>query len=177
MHAVCFYNDDEELSRTVADWLGPVRHQPAIVIATPEHRTAIEGQLVARGLNVERLQQSGALTMLDALETLNTFLVAGLPHLDRFRRTIVPVFERAAARFPNARILAHGEMVDVLWRAGQTLAATRLETFWNGLQADHRFSLLCGYAMANLDGAAAVDEVRRHHSHVVSANGETTAIM
>ena len=44
---------------------------------------------------------------------------------------------------------AYGEMVDVLWKAGQDVAAIRLEMLWNKLAAMHDFALLCGYAMGN----------------------------
>ena len=67
-------------------------------------------------------------------------------------------------------------MVDVLWKAGQTVAACRLEALWNALANTHAFSLLCGYAMDNFYKDAAVDEICSHHSHVVSSTGAAAAV-
>jgi hypothetical protein len=69
-------------------------------------------------------------------------------------------------------IRAFGEMVDVLWRAGETVAAVKLEVLWNELARTHNFSLLCGYSMGNFYKSAAIDEICGHHTHVVSATGE-----
>jgi uncharacterized protein len=114
--------------------------------------------------------------MLDADDTLAAFMVDGMPDQHRFRDTLVPVIERACGGRRDCVVRAYGEMVDVLWKRGQTVAATRLETLWNMLANSHAFSLLCGYSMGNFYKAAAVDEICSHHTHVVSANGETTAV-
>ena len=49
-HAVRFYENDESLCRIVAEFLGEgiVSGQPALVIATPEHRDDIVQELRAR---------------------------------------------------------------------------------------------------------------------------------
>ena len=49
-HAVQFYGSEESLFTTVAGFLGEglVTRQPAIVIATPAHRLAIEEHLCGR---------------------------------------------------------------------------------------------------------------------------------
>jgi hypothetical protein len=57
------------------------------------------------------------------------------------------IFTQVARVRPRATIRAYGEMVDVLWKAGQTDAAITLEMLWNSLASKHPFSLLCGYAM------------------------------
>jgi hypothetical protein len=63
---------------------------------------------------------------------------------------------------------AYGELVDVLWKAGQDAAAIRVELLWNKLAATHDFSLLCGYAMGNFYKRAGLNAISREHSHVVS---------
>jgi hypothetical protein len=64
-------------------------------------------------------------------------------------------------------------MVDVLWKQGRTVAATRLEMLWNDLARSHDFALLCGYAMGNFYKGTAVEEICAHHSHVLSSEGTT----
>ena len=65
-------------------------------------------------------------------------------------------------------IRAYGEMVDVLWKAGQTAAAIQLEMLWNQLAQTHQFALLCGYSMGNFYKDAAQQEISGLHTHVSS---------
>jgi hypothetical protein len=68
-------------------------------------------------------------------------------------------------------------MVDVLWKRSQNTAAIKLEILWNQLAGAHDFSLLCGYSMGHFfKNAAAVEDITRHHTHVVSADGEPTRV-
>jgi hypothetical protein len=56
-------------------------------------------------------------------------------------------------------------------------AAIRLEMLWNRLANTHDFSLLCGYAMGNFYKDATIEDVCRHHTHVVDAGGASSAII
>ena len=67
-------------------------------------------------------------------------------------------------------------MVDVLWQNDQQEAAIRLETLWNQLANTEAFSLLCGYAIGHFYKDANFQEVCRHHTHVVSADGKLSAV-
>jgi MEDS: MEthanogen/methylotroph, DcmR Sensory domain len=173
-HAVRFYKDPGGLSRIVADFIGDglAAREPAIVIATPPHRSLIVQNLKDMALDVDRLQRDGELFLLDADETLRGFMVDGMPNAAMFTDTIVPVIERACRGRRDCVVRAYGEMVDVLWKADQTVAATRLEMLWNDLAASHMFSLLCGYAMGNFYKDAAVEDICSHHSHVIRDSGE-----
>ena len=62
-------------------------------------------------------------------------------------------------------------MVDVLWKAGQHVAAIRLEMLWNKLAMTHDFALLCGYAMGNFYKDASLAKIHDQHSHVVAGRG------
>ena len=177
-HAVRFYKDADSLSRIVAEFLadGLTCGQPAIVIATPAHIIAIEQRLRERAIDVDRLKKRGELVPLDADETLAEFMVDGMPDPGRFRRAITPVIEAASQRQKDGTVRAYGEMVDVLWKAGQSVAAIRLETLWNALAHTHAFSLLCGYAMGNFYKDAAVEDICSQHSHVVSELGRLAVL-
>jgi hypothetical protein len=135
----------------VADFLGDgiVAGQPVLVIATTKHRDALTAELKARGFNVERLIRDGSLTMSDAQETLARFMLDGMPDTDRFHRFVTATLERVTRGRGDCVVRAYGEMVDVLWRAGQCDAAIRLEMLWNDLSKTHTFSLLCGYSMGH----------------------------
>lgn len=96
-HAVQFYGNETSLFTTVAGFLGEglVRGEPAVVIATPSHWTAIAAQLASRLINVEAATEAGDLVMLDAHETLATFLTDDTPDPDAVRWHVGGVIERA----------------------------------------------------------------------------------
>ena len=169
-HAVKFYEDSGSLCRLIADFLGEgfVGQQPAIVIARPAHVAEIEGELHARGFDVPRLKSGRDLFVADAERTLAQFMVDGMPEKARFESAVVPLIENACSGRDACVIRAYGEMVDVLWQAGQTAAAVKLEMLWNELAQTRDFSLLCGYSMGHFYKDAAIGDVCRHHTHVLS---------
>lgn len=172
-HAVRFYDSPASLCRIVAGFLaeGFRANQPALAITTPEHRAGIAEALLAQGLDVAALQTSGDLLLLDAEETLATFMVDGMPDAKRFQAAGTDVIQRACGGRKECTIRAYGEMVDVLWKNGQSVAAVRLEMLWNTLAASQDFSLLCGYAMGNFYKGTQQQEICSHHTHVVSEDG------
>jgi hypothetical protein len=177
-HAVRFYESRQSLAGMVGQFLGEgfVAGLPAVVIATPDHLDAIKGVLAARFFDVARLEAAGDLIMADAEGTLARFMVDGMPDPARFRDAITPLIERACRGRKDCVIRAYGEMVDVLWKAGHTVAAVRLETLWNQLAQSHAFALLCGYSMGHFYKDAAHQEICGLHTHVSSdpATGSAT---
>jgi hypothetical protein len=173
-HAVRFYENVDDLSRIVAAFLGEgfTLALPGIVIATPEHGASIEAHLAAMGFDVEQLKAGGQLVVRDAQQMLAEVMVDGMPHPGRFRRALIPIIDAACGDRPACVIRTYGEMVDVLWKSGQTVAAIRLETLWNTLANSKTFSLLCGYSMGSVYKYAAVNEIEELHTHVVSEPGD-----
>jgi hypothetical protein len=173
-HAVRFYDSAESLCRIVAGFLAEGLHmtQPALVIATPDHRHGIAAALRARQVDVDALQASGDLLLLDADETLATFMVNGMPDTARFQTVATELIERACRGRTDCTIRAYGEMVDVLWKKGQAVAAIRLEMLWNRLAATKDFSLLCGYAMGNFYKGSQRSEIGAQHTHLVNDEGQ-----
>ena len=177
-HAVQFYQDDESLISVVARFLadGLKQHQPAIAIATPEHRLALEDALTGYGLDVRRMRQLGDIVLLDARETLDTVLVDGMPDPRLFHHVADSLFKEIARIHPDCTTRAYGEMVNVLWKDGMGAAAIRLEMLWNELAKSHDFKLLCGYSMGDFYKDAAVGEITRQHTHVLAETGEVATI-
>jgi hypothetical protein len=176
-HAVRFYEDRDSLCRIVSGFVaeGLALGQRALIIATPPHVQCIIDNLTAATIDVEALKATGDLLLLDARETLATFMVNGQPDADFFQASASAALEQLAAG-RSGTIRAYGEMVDVLWKDGQSAAAIKLEMLWNRLANTHDFSLLCGYAMGNFYKDANIDEVCRHHTHTVSDTGEAALI-
>jgi len=174
-HAVRFYDSTDSLSRVVADFLGEGLRagQPALVIAIPAHCAGIEAALRAQNLDVAALQESGQLRLLDAEETLATFMVDGLPDAERFHAMGIGMVQAVSAGRADCKIRAYGEMVDVLWKRGQSVAAVLLEIFWNKVAAtvEQDVSVLCGYAMNNSYVGTQQQAICGQHTHVVGDDG------
>ena len=171
-HAVQFYESDDFLRDTVADFIGNglVAGEPVIVIATEQHREAFSGALAERGLDTVEATSSGDLLMLDARETLATFMAGSMPDPKRFVASVGGVIGKTARGRQQCR--AYGEMVDLLWRDGNPEGAIRLEELWNDLADHYTFNLLCAYPMGNFyseSHAAQFEHVCRTHSHVFPA--------
>ncbi|HEX4802092.1 MAG TPA: ATP-binding protein [Myxococcaceae bacterium] len=173
-HAVQFYEDDELLVDAVARFAaaGLVAEEPVLIVATEEHRVAFADRLRRNGVEADSALASGLLTLLDAKETLARFMVGTEPEWNRFRATFGSLLEQCRAARPTARVRVFGEMVDLLWRAGNRAAAIGLEELWNELARQQSFTLLCAYSMGNFyrpgDGER-LDAVCGRHSHIVPA--------
>ena len=150
-HAVQFYGNDDALFTTVAGFLseGLVAGQPAVVIATESHTESILEHLQARFIDVERAKHIGDLIILDADNTLATFMKDDEPDPSCFKRHVGDVITQALGGRVRTPVRAYGEMVDVLWKQQKPEAAIKLEILWNELAATHAFSLLCGYSIGN----------------------------
>jgi phosphoserine phosphatase RsbU/P len=171
-HIVHYYEDDEFLLDTVAHFAaaGLAAGEPVLIVATQSHRTAFIERLRRNGANLDTAFASGQLNMLDAHETLMSFMVGEEPDWGRFCATIGPVLETCRAARVGARVRVFGEMVDLLWRAGNRVAAVRLEELWNELARLQCFTLLCAYSMGNfyMPGEGELfDKVCSLHSHVI----------
>jgi hypothetical protein len=133
-HRVQFYESDSFLALAVADFLAPgiSDGHPLVIIATEPHRRIVTSQLKSKGLDVDRASAMGHLTLLDARHTLDAFMVGTSPEPTRFRNVIGTVLKAAHDRGgPGAVLRLYGEMVDLLWRDGNTEGALQLEEMWN----------------------------------------------
>jgi hypothetical protein len=177
-HAVRFYESDTSLARIVAEFLqeGFADGSPGIVVATAALRDAIVRALADRSAGVTGLARAHNLVLLDARETLSTFMVDGRPDASRFKDQMCRVIQRVCGDRPACTVRIFGQMVDVLWQEGEHDAAIRLEMLWNQLGRTEAFSLLCGYAMGNFYKDAHRDAICGQHSHLVGADGQANGI-
>ena len=171
-HVVQFYEHDSELFRTVGEYLAHALRTGgvAIVIATEAHRRGFELELEAAGIEPEAALGTSTLVWLDAAATLARFTQAGRVDGDAFREVIGGIVRDAADT--GRPVSAYGEMVALLWDAGDVLAAIDLEKLWNDLGLDIPFSLRCAYHCQSVTGhehADAFDQVCHLHSSVLAA--------
>ena len=170
VHAVQFYDNESRLCSTVAEFLreGLEQGHPAIVIATGFHSAKIARELAARHVDVDAVKRVGDLIVLDAEDTLATFMVEDAPDSRLFHRQVNAVLEQTLAGRIRTPVRAYGEMVDLLWRDGRERAATRLEVLWNELATTRTFSLLCGYSMGNFyKQTKQFQDICNQHTHVL----------
>ena len=173
VHAVDFYDGDAcRLTRGVCAYIaeGLRAGEGVILIATPAHRSAFLEELSESGLQPEAAVRDGRLVLADPDELLQRFMDGGQPHWQRFQAAVEPLIAAMQARVGPNRIRAYGEMVDVLWNAGQSPAAARLERFWNKLMAAREFSLYCAYQIDVFGKefhASVLDPVLCVHTHLL----------
>jgi hypothetical protein len=169
-HVVHFYGGDEELVDSVARYLLAALQNDGmgIVVATPAHVHAFEARIAAAGVDVAAARAGRALVVLDAAETVRSFLVDEHPEPRAFQAVIGSLIGRAN---PTGRpVRVYGEMVALLWEAGQVTAALELEEMWNELGRRMPFSLFCAYDLAMVGRESGIEgfrEIGNRHSSVV----------
>ena len=174
-HAVQFYGSESTLYSTAATFLseGLILGQPALILATPEHRDGIVEQLYERLVDCECAVRDGDLVLLDAQGTLELFMVDDRPNVDLFHENVGRIVGQVLNGRKRTVLRAYGEMVDLLWRQGRTQAAIELEMLWNKLALSFDFALLCGYAMGSFyKQVDQLESIRILHSHVINGPGK-----
>jgi hypothetical protein len=166
---VLFYSDETELAQKIGRYLLDAMQQggAAITISGSPHRLAIARFLAQAGIDLPTARASGAYSELDASETLAKFIVADNADAAGFWAEITPVIRRAAGLGQPVRIF--GDMVSLLWEAGQAAAAIEVEAMWNEVGVQFPFSLVCAYPIDSVTGDGHFDpltEVCRAHSLV-----------
>lgn len=159
-HDVSFYDHDDEvvgaIERYVVD--GLTGGDRVVVVVTESHLAALDDALQLRGIDPSEARSTGRYVTLDAVRTLELFMVDGSPDRTRFTTHIGSTVD-AAAR-DGSRVRAFGEMVALLWDEGNVSGAIELEALWNGLAQTREFRLLCAYPTRALDSAS-LGEVSR----------------
>jgi hypothetical protein len=174
-HVVLFYRDEQDLTERVSEYLLPAVQDGgvAIVVATLAHHRSFEGHLAGTGVDVAGARARGRYLDRDARETMRGFMLADWPDPGGFWQAISPLLRQAAKAGRPVRVF--GEMVSLLWDAGQTDAAIEVEAMWNELGGQYPFSLLCAYPAQPVSCAHHLDaltEVCRAHTQVIGGPPE-----
>lgn len=174
-HVVQFYGREEELTRGVGEYLAQAINggSVAVVAATLAHRQAFEERLAEAGVDVAAAQRAGSYVAVDADEVVRRFVVAGRVDPAQFDQVIGRLVRGAVASGRPVRV--YGEMVAVLWEAGQVNAALELETQWDEMSRELPFSLYCAYPQESVAGDAhreSRQQVHRLHEAVINGGPE-----
>jgi hypothetical protein len=177
-HAVNFYDHDGDIVAEVARFVaaGLARGERAVVVATAEHRDALDEVLLQHGADAVRARIMGRYLTLDAREMLAKFMVDGLPDTQKFEATVGAVIDAAAS--DGCAVRVYGEMVSLLWGDGNVNGTIELETLWNEVAATRAFTLLCGYPTSALTGDSLADTslVCALHSEVFPPRSYSRAV-
>ncbi|HTA13151.1 MAG TPA: MEDS domain-containing protein [Solirubrobacteraceae bacterium] len=174
-HVVQFYTHDSELVASAGSHLGAALRAGGVgvAIATRPHREAFEAYLARDGVELALARAEGRLVLLDANATLHACMRDGEIDGHAFH-TVIGGLLREAQESGGA-VHVYGEMVTLLWDAGEVPAAIELETLWNELAEELAFSLLCAYPAASATGedhVQALHAVCALHSAVLGHPGE-----
>ena len=144
-HQVQFYKDDAFIVSTVARFVtDALSHgRGAIVLATKAHIDAV----LEKAGDVRTAIRYHQLITVDAEVLLSRFIVDGMPNEGLFVENVVPLIVKVRAASGHNRVHIFGEMVDVLWRAGNTKAMLALEEMWATLAAREEIEILFGYCL------------------------------
>jgi PAS domain S-box-containing protein len=177
-HFVQFYEKESALLQSVSEFTqhGLDTGAGALIIATAAHLEELERALRALGVDVATARSRGQLVLLDAAVILTRIIRHGAPQWSRFLEAVGAVL--AEMRRRHSRIIAFGEMVALLWRAGRQDAAVQLERLWNELAQRERFTLYCAYPLPEDAEAADLhgfERVCAQHGRVIPAESYARA--
>jgi hypothetical protein len=171
VHAVQFYRDEKVLFATVAAFVvaGLSRNDPAVILATPPHRSAILA-ILGETIDAAHMRQAGRLIVRDADDVLSGFMVRGMPDEALFDRQM-SAFVETVTGADERMVHVYGETSHLLWQRGMPAAALALERCGNRLAGRYALSILCSYALDDSHDTPAVERLCGEHSHIISTSG------
>jgi anti-sigma regulatory factor (Ser/Thr protein kinase) len=179
-HVLLLYERDGNLVDDVSGLLadGLEKGETVVVIATADHRDAIRTRLGTTSWDANNSSPDTHFFEFDAAETLGRLMSDERLDPAKFREVVGSVVRKAS--LSGRPVRAYGEMVTLLWEAGDVLPAVELEMLWNELQEELDFSLVCAYP-TSADSAdeltGALGEVCNLHSSAIGPTEVTARFM
>lgn len=153
-----FYAHDSDVVAQASAFVreGLLCDEPALLVATPAHRAAIDRHLRDAGVDTSAARAQSRFVCLDAATTLGTFMRAGALDPTLFASNVGGLLEAAVAGHGSS-LRVFGEMVALLWHDGLVGAALELEGLWNDLAQTRSFTLLCAYPTEVVEASRLTD--------------------
>ncbi len=168
-HLVHVYTEENSFLDTLEGFVagGLKAGEGVVVIATPEHRSALEARLRGGGFDLVAAAREDRYISVDAREMLSELMNRGVPDEILFHRCVNRLLDRAGRS--GRRVRAFGELVVLLWNEGLTGQTMHLEYLWHDLCHERKFSLLCSYPNTCFDPNAdlSVREVCAAHTRTI----------
>jgi KaiC/GvpD/RAD55 family RecA-like ATPase len=176
VHSVHFYDNHQALidRLTGVVYSGLLVGNSVLMVCTEEHRQKLLQALERLQIDVRDYARKDRFAICDASEMLAMFMVEGLPDASRFAASVgkLVLDAKKAARSNDHGLTVFGEMVAVLWEAGNKAGAIALEKLWNDSMREQVFHLHCAYPeWLFADDVGEMRQICELHSHVL----ETTA--
>jgi hypothetical protein len=173
-HIVQLYQDADFYGEAISHFAaeGLARGESIIIVATGPNWVNISGRLIGKGFAPDELFRRGQLILLDAERTLPTFLVGDMPSAKTFKALAEATIEQARAGGKFPRVRWWGEMVNLLYIAGNQSGSTRLEELFDEVGHEQSVPMFCSFLMDKFDPKIydrAFGDVCRTHSHVIPA--------
>ncbi|HEY9098468.1 MAG TPA: MEDS domain-containing protein [Thiobacillus sp.] len=168
-HSVQLYADSQSFLDALEGFAsGGLRAgESVIVIATEMHRRALDRKLTRRGYDLEQAKLDNRYIAVDAVATMNQFMVDGRVDSEKFNACVMDLFSRVCGN--GRRVRAFGEMVAILWEQGDHAATIQLESLWNDFCTRVGLCLFCAYPRSGFTDANqdSMQTICAHHSRVI----------
>lgn len=174
-HLVQFYESEKAFLDTLEGFVGSglLAGENVIVIATQPHLDLLNQRLQYQGFDLIGLVASEQYIPLDAVATLDLFMVNGKPDPVLFNMHIKALVKEIARK--GRKVRAFGEMVAVLWKEGNYDATVELEMLWHEFHHENSFSLYCAYPKASMPlSTTHLDAICHSHTMIIDSEMSTT---
>jgi DNA-binding NarL/FixJ family response regulator len=171
-HIVQLYQDQQFLSRAVCRFaVSAINYgEGVILVPTSAHWNALRPRLEAEGVDINAVQASGQLTVVDADQLLPGFMRNTMPDAPLFLGLAGETIAQARGGDRFTKVRWWGEMVNVLWERGDVAASMGLEDLFHKLAHDQNIAIFCSFLMDNFDGevhARMLPRLGKNHSHLI----------
>jgi hypothetical protein len=173
-HIVQLYQDADFYGEAISHFAaeGVARGESIIIVATAPNWANISRRLISKGFAPDELFRRGQLILLDAEGVLPKFLVGGMPDGKKFKGLAEATIEQARAGGKFPRVRWWGEMVNLLYIAGNQSGSTRLEELFDEVIREQSIAIFHSFLMDKYDPKIydrAFGDVCRTHAHVIPA--------
>lgn len=176
-HLVHFYSTPEGLAASLCGFFAEplTRGDSVVVVARPQHRSALDAALRRAGVDLAAEIRSGRYLALDVDDTLALVMKEGRPSRELFDSKARSVVVEAKRR--TGAVHVYGEMIGTLVSRGDIAAALELEGMWAEFLRESPFPLVCGFPREALEGdlAAVLEGVTSIHDAFVATRNRTEA--
>lgn len=171
-HIVQLYQDPDFLNRAVCRFAASAlaNGEGVILVPTQEHWNNFRPRLEAEGVDVDRAQRLGQLTVVDADQLLPKFMRNSMPDAPVFLGLAADVITKSRAKDRYPKVRWWGEMVNVLWERGDVAASMNLEDLFDHLAHEQDIAIFCSFVMDNFNGevhARMLPRLGQNHSHLI----------
>ena len=168
-HWVAFYEDDAELYTPLTQFVreGLEQGDGILMIATPDHQSAVAGDIEAPLL--DELRERGRYREIDAAAAVDRCSQRGTLSEPQFSGLVSAEVAAARRASTSGEVRVFGEAVGILTGSGRFDDAIELEQYWNRFLTRHEIALFCAYPLAHFPTAlhrAKLESICLTHTHV-----------